>query len=136
MKDERRQHERIPVDLLLTYEIEEVPTGVSLKSTAGQSLTLVNISRGGTCFLTEQRLAKGVVLKISLTPLLVPGTMQITGKVAWTEDLEDFQTCGIQFLSFAEGSKAVFDDYLTKLETTPAEELARLIQEAEDMEEF
>lgn len=137
MSKERRQHERLPVDLLFQYEISELPDGYEGELEKLETPIIKDISIGGVRIDSAQQLPKGLVLKVSIMPMLVPGLMHITGMVVWTEDRgAKGSVCGIQFIAFEEGSQEVFDNYLKVLGATNEEDLEKLRKEADSMDEF
>lgn len=63
-KKQQREHFRLPILLPLTYQIISTDTRVQPKDNIGYSATTVNISAGGLCMVSKEKLQKDTSLNL------------------------------------------------------------------------
>lgn len=113
---ERRKHRRFKTNFDAEYNVEKKP---HFKN--GQS---ADISEGGIGLLLDEKLSKGLILRLKLA---VPGAKKMVeaqGEVVWTNDVDDkdpsgrrFFRTGIKFVAIKEPYSGYLSEYLRSLES-------------------
>jgi hypothetical protein len=134
---EKRRYKRWGVELTFSYEIKEFSTADPSSTPPIGTAVIENISFGGAKIASYQELAKGMLLEITLIPLVVAGTIHATGRVVWSQrDESDVYHSGIEFIAFREGGQQVIEACLSELAAmAPPEEGVPMVNSA-DIEEF
>ncbi len=114
---ERRVEPRICVKIPITFKVindtKEIEKLITLKK--GKKLhPALNISLGGMCLLTNQRLKDGSVLELEIT---IPGLakdIKAAAEVVWSNETGG----GIRFMTMEEEDVSFMKTYLSKASTS------------------
>ncbi len=71
---EKRKHERLDVNFVISYRIQALPNGYDLSQTK-------NVSQGGMLFTTNKLFDKGICLAITIRFPFVPQKIEVLGIV-------------------------------------------------------
>ena len=100
---ERRNYPRVRVEgAQVAYKRK---AGFDLFNRYSPTLQMKDLAKGGICFETGLQLERGLIVEIKLA---LPGekTINVKGKIVWSEDSEDGNTfAGVQFLPFGKGKQ-------------------------------
>ena len=76
----RREHERLDVNFVVSYRIKETPNGFDLSQTK-------NVSQGGMLLTTNRVFDEGTLLSMTIRFPLIPQKIEVTGVVVGSKEV-------------------------------------------------
>lgn len=104
--DCRRQHERIPISLIVMYEVEEQQKIEADVQHEIATPILENLSETGMMLTVEETLPKGLLLRIYVSTMNITEYLEIMGEVIWScPHNDDLAQAGVRFVNFTDNGR-------------------------------